>query len=161
MSYEGELLYSCPDTMFDFSQAYAVVVSGDGPNHWGHMLLKAGPTYFQVVMGGVAGIHATPRYMNEAGYARYLKESGKKEIRRFKVVIPHPQQAQLKLEQLLSQPRWWLGAVHNCEGLVEEIIVAGGGPRIHKGLMMLPTLSRPYPPSQRRSAFETRHDFPF
>jgi hypothetical protein len=28
---------------------------------------------------------------------------------------------------------------HNCEGFVEQIIMAGGGPRIHRGSLLLPT----------------------
>jgi hypothetical protein len=133
MAYEGKLLDKCYDDMFDFSDAEVVVVSGDGPNRYGHMLLKAGSNYFQVVMGGFAGIHATPRYMDQDGYQRFLRESGKTQLFRYRVKIPEPQKSQLKLEQLLSQPRWWGGLTHNCEGLVEDIIVAGGGPKIHRG----------------------------
>jgi hypothetical protein len=161
MAYEGKVLSTCPDSMFDFGHANVVVVSGDWPNVYDHMLLKAGTTYFQVVLGGFAGIHATPRYMNQAGFDRYLKETGKRFRFQYPIAIPHPERAQLKLEQLLSKPWWWGGAVHNCEGLVEEIVMAGGGPRIHKGLLMLPAQSRPHQPQNHSSAFETRHDFPF
>jgi hypothetical protein len=41
MAYEGEVLYFCPPPhMFDFTRTSAVVVSGDVPNKWGHMLLN-------------------------------------------------------------------------------------------------------------------------
>jgi len=136
MAYEGELLNFCPPQMFDFTKASAVIVSGDGPNKWGHMLLNTGGTggrYFQIV-----GVVARPRYMDEAGYQRYLRETGKKEIRRISVFVNNPRASQLKLEQLLNDS-WRFGVVvHNCETLVEDIILAGGGPRIHRGFFSLP-----------------------
>lgn len=137
MAYEGDELNFCPANMFDFSHASAVVVSGDGPNKWGHMLLNTGGTsgkYFQI-----AGVVVRPRYMDQAGYQRYLKETGKSEIRRISVFIPHPEASQLRLERLLNE-RWsWGAVVHNCESLVEEIIMAGGGPQLHTGAFSLPT----------------------
>jgi hypothetical protein len=139
MAYEGEELNFCPPTMFDFKSASAVIVSGDGPNKWGHMLLNTGGVggmYFQI-----AGVIRRPRYMNEAGYQRYLKETGKTELWRHPAFIIHPEASQLKLEQLLNQ-RWMWGIVlNNCETFVEEIIVAGGGQRMHHGLFSLPTES--------------------
>jgi hypothetical protein len=137
MAYEGEELNFCPSFMFDFSKASAVIVSGDGPNKWGHMLLNTGGVggmYFQI-----AGVNVRPRYMDEDGYQRYLSETSKRELKRIGVFIPHPEASQLKLEQLLDK-RWKWGVVfHNCETLVEDIIVAGGGPKIHQGILSLPT----------------------
>ena len=141
MAYEGEELLFCPADMFDFTNAWAVVVSGDWPNTWGHMLLNTGGIggiYFQV-----AGIRTCPRYMDEPGYRRYLKETKKKELKRFRVHIPEPEKSQLALEEALSQPWLWGVVVHNCETLVEDIIVAGGGPRIHKGRFYDPAESSP------------------
>lgn len=140
MAYEGEVLLLCPQDGFALANAYAVVVSGDGPNYWGHMLLNTGGIggmYFQV-----AGVHACPRYMDEDGYRRYLKETGKREIRRFPVRIPNPQAALLKMEELLSKPWAWWVVVHNCETFAEEIIVAGGGRPIHRGMFYKPVESR-------------------
>lgn len=137
MAYEGDLLSYCSPMMFDFTEAYAVVVSGDSPNRWGHMLLNTGGQggmYFQV-----AGVYTRPRYMDEAGYQRYLKETGKTELKRIPVFVPQPEAAQLKLEQILSDSWAWGVVAHNCESMVEEIIVAGGGPRLHRGLLNLPT----------------------
>jgi hypothetical protein len=88
MAYEGAELFMCPKDMFDFENAYAVVVSGDRFNPWGHMLLNTGGTggvYFQV-----AGNRKCPRYMSEAGYQLYLRENKKKELKRFRVYIPEP-----------------------------------------------------------------------
>ena len=108
MAYEGDELNFCPPKMFDFRTASAVVVSGAGPNKWGHLLLNTGGVtgmYFQV-----AGVIVRPRYMNAAGYQRYLNETGKKELKRISVFIPHPEASQLRLEQLLNE-RWSWGAV--------------------------------------------------
>jgi hypothetical protein len=137
MAYEGDELNFCPPQMFDFSRASAVIVSGDGPNKWGHMLLNTGGVggmYFQV-----AGVITRPRYMNQAGYERYLRETGKSELRRIPVFIIRPEDSQLKLEQLLNESWTWGAVVHNCETMVEDIIMAGGGPKIHRGLFSLPT----------------------
>jgi hypothetical protein len=137
MAYEGDELLFCPRDMFDFSKAAAVIVSGDGPNIWGHMLLNTGGSggvYFQV-----AGVVTRPRFMNEAGYQRYLNETGKRELKRIPVFISKPEASQLKLEQLLNEKWRWGAVVHNCETLVEEIIMAGGGPKLHHGLFSLPT----------------------
>jgi hypothetical protein len=43
--------------------------------------------------------------MNETGYRRYLKEEGKREIRRTRVLLKNPEEAQLKLEELLAK-KW-------------------------------------------------------
>jgi hypothetical protein len=139
MAYEGELLNFCPPNMFDFSNAFAVVVSGSKPNYWGHMLLNTGGPggiYFQV-----AGVVATPRYMNEGQYRRYLKESEKTELRRIPVFIKYPEKSQLRLEKILSEWRGWLAVWHNCEEMVEDIVMAGGGPSLHRSVLglQLPT----------------------
>lgn len=139
MAYEGEELNFCPPNMFDFSNASAVVVSGDGPNVYGHMLLNTGGpggVYFQIV-----DVLARPRYMTEDGYQRYLSETRKRELHRIPVFIPNPPASQLKLEQILSDSWAWGVVVHNCVTMVEDIIVAGGGPKLHRGLLSLPTLA--------------------
>jgi hypothetical protein len=140
MAYEGEFLYVCPRKAFALGHASTVIVSGDPPNSWGHMLLNTGGiggVYFQV-----AGVRACPRYMSEAGYRRYVKETGKREIRRFMVRVPHPDAAELKLEELLSKPWTWWAIRHNCETFCEEIIMAGGGRPIHEGYFYKPVDSR-------------------
>lgn len=140
MAYEGEELLFCPSNPFALDQAYAVVVSGSWPNTWGHMLLNVGGTggtYFQV-----AGRRACPRYMDEAGYQRYIRETGKTELRRFPLHLTDKAAAHLKLEQLLSKPWGWWVVRHNCETFVEEIVVAGGGQPIHTGWFYKPVDSR-------------------
>jgi hypothetical protein len=140
MAYEGEELFNCPPNPFFSGQAYAVVVSGDWPNTWGHMLLHStAPTgnYFQV-----AGRRVCPRYMNPEGYKRYLRETGKSELRRFPVHMTDRAAAHRKLEELLSKPWGWWVVVNNCETFVEEIVVAGGGRPIHRGMFYKPVISR-------------------
>jgi hypothetical protein len=124
MAYEGERLLECPGKGFDFSKTYAVVVSGSGPNFCGHLLLNTGGIggdYFHV-----AGIRTEPRMMTEQGYRRYLKEAGKKELKRFQVTISNPVAATLKLEQLTSEKWTWGVLPHNCASFVEEVVQAGG-----------------------------------
>ena len=141
MAYEGELMLACPADMFDFAKANAVIVSGMWCNRFGHMLLNTGGVggmYFQT-----AGAWTEPRFMDEAQFQKYLADNDKKVLKRFSLRIPHPEKSQLKLEQLLAERYKWGIVVHNCETLVEEIIVAGGGPHLHDGVLSLPTRSKP------------------
>jgi hypothetical protein len=122
--YTGDLMHQCLSVPFDFKNAYAVVVSGATWNPCGHMLVNAGGRggyYFHV-----AEVRGYPRYMREAGYLRYLKDEGKKEIRRVHVKLKNPEGAQLKLEQLLAQKWTWFVLPHNCAAFAEEIFQAGG-----------------------------------
>ena len=136
MAYEGEPLTFCPNDMFDFDKAYAVVVSGAKFNPYGHMLLNTGGeggTYFQV-----SDVYGVPRYMNEEQFQRYLTENNKFIVTVMRQDVPYPEKAQSKLEEILSRKWVWGVVVHNCETLVEEILVAGGGKPLHKQLLSLP-----------------------
>jgi len=124
VAYEGDPLLMCPAIAFDLANTYAVVVSGDGPNFCGHLILNAGGPggmYFHV-----AGVHTVPRQMTESGYHVYLRDNKKKELKRFKVGLTSPNSAMLKLEQLLAVPWAWGVLPHNCASFVEEIVRAGG-----------------------------------
>ncbi|HEY5744829.1 MAG TPA: hypothetical protein VIU12_02025 [Chryseolinea sp.] len=122
--YEGDPLLFCPSKMFGFEETYAVVVSGSGPNFCGHLILSTGGKggdYFHV-----AGVHTVPRMMSQKGYDRYLRENGKKELRRFKVTISNSVAAMLKVEELLAAKWTWGVLPHNCASFVEEVVQAGG-----------------------------------
>jgi hypothetical protein len=139
MAYEGDEMIACPQTPYNFDQTYAVVVSGDGPNFCGHLILKVGldanETYLHV-----AGVRTQPRQMDAAGYRRYLKETGKREIKRFRVPITKPDDAMRRLEILLSKKWLWGVLPHNCASFVEDIVEAGGS---SAGLYLnCPTLER-------------------
>lgn len=139
MAYEGEKLDYCPTEMFDFDKTYAVVVSGAKLNPYGHMLLNTGGQggmYFHV-----SDIIGVPRFMDEEQFQRYLSENNKFIVTVLPQSLRNPAKAQLKLEEILSR-RWiWGVVVHNCETLVEEILVAGGGRPIHSGAFALPMKS--------------------
>jgi hypothetical protein len=126
MAYEGEILNECGVLKLDLSRVAVVAISGSGPNVCGHLILCAGPPgaaeYFQV-----ASIHGYPRYMSESGYPVYLRQNGKRELRRVYLNLPDPGAARIYLEALLSR-RWLWGILpHNCVAFVETIIKAGGG----------------------------------
>jgi len=76
--------------------------------------------------------------MNEEQFQRYLKENDKFIVSVIRVHIPYPDKAQLKLEQILSEKWVWGAIVHNCESMVEEIVMAGGGPKLKRGRLPLP-----------------------
>lgn len=121
MPYEGEVMHRCVLRPFDFRSTYVVVVSGDGINFCGHMILHAGAFYFHV-----AGFDDPPRYMLADGFTRYLKETGKHEIRRTFVKVPNPLGAHQKLEELLATKWMWLVLPHNCAAFCEDVLAAGG-----------------------------------
>jgi hypothetical protein len=136
MAYEGEVLNYCPDQMFDFSDTYVVIVSGAKLNPYGHMLLNTGGksgSFFQV-----SDVYGFPRFMNADQFQRYLKENNKSIVTVFPVKITDPEKAEAKLEEVLSRKWAWAVVFHNCEGLVEEIVMAGGGPKLHQGMLLLP-----------------------
>lgn len=120
--YHGDVLRHCPIKPFDFHHCCAVVVSGDGINFCGHALLHTGSGwYFHV-----AGFYSVPKFMREDGYMRYLKESGKHEVRRWTIKIPNPAGAHRKLEELLAARWLWAILPHNCTAFVEDVVQAGG-----------------------------------
>ena len=124
MAYEGETMIQCPVDPYNFSNTFAVVVSGDGPNFCGHLILNTGGrggAYFHV-----AGLRTEPKQMSEKGYHRYLKETAKKELKRFKIKIAKPNGAMLELEKLMSAKWTWGVLPHNCASFVEDIVSAGG-----------------------------------
>lgn len=120
--YDGDEMALCPLDITDFKHTCAVIVSGDPGNFCGHALLHVGNGwYFHV-----AGFYKPPKFMHESGYQRYLKETGKREIRRWAIKLPNPQGAHQKLHELTRKPWLWLVLPSNCASFVEEVLQAGG-----------------------------------
>lgn len=118
----------------DLSNINVVAVSGDGPNICGHLLLHSpfgGGYYFHVTgdpnASGVSRIRGYPMFMSESGFRKYLKETGKHELRRRSLRLPNPAGAYLYLESLLAEKWTWAVLPNNCVAFVEEVIKAGGG----------------------------------
>ena len=123
--YEGDELNVCMARAFDFNITTAIVVSGDALNPCGHMMLKVGGVngyYFHTA----GGIHARPKFMQEAGFQRYLRECRKRVISRRPIAITDPMAAQAKLDELMSKKWTWMIVPNNCASFVEEIVRAGG-----------------------------------
>ena len=120
--YDGDVMILCPLDLTDFRHTCAVVVSGDGVNACGHTLLHIGDSWYV----HIAGVYKMPKFMHESGYMRYLKENGKREIRRWNIKLPNPQGAYGKLEELIGKPWLWGVLPHNCASFVEEVVRAGG-----------------------------------
>lgn len=134
MPYEGEVLNACGVVNVDLSEVYVVAVSGDGPNFCGHLLLhvpKGGGYYFHVAgdpnARGLMKMRGYPMYLTAAGYRRYLKDTGKRELRRRALSLPNPKGANLYLESLMSEKWTWGVLPHNCVSFVEAVLEAGGG----------------------------------
>jgi hypothetical protein len=133
-TYEGELLYQCPADL-DFTVTQAVIVSGASWNPCGHMILCCGSNsdnarYFHVAGQGTEeywGVYAYPKFMNEAGYWRYLNENGKQELRRRDASISSVTGAYGKLMDYMANKWVWGVLIHNCAVFVRDIILAGGG----------------------------------
>jgi hypothetical protein len=120
--YEGDAMILCPLHATDFRHTCAVVVSGDGINACGHTLLHVGDSWHV----HIAGFYKAPKFMHEDGYKRYLKENGKREIRRWLINLPNPREAHRKLDELIAKPWLWGIVAHNCASFVEEVLQAGG-----------------------------------
>jgi hypothetical protein len=134
MAYEGEILRMCPGDL-DFTVTQAVVVSGASWNPCGHMIFCTGSNsenarYFHVAGAGVRevfGVWAYPKFMDEGGFFRYLKENDKHEIRRLDAKFTDPGGAYRRLEELMADKWFWGVLPHNCASFAVEIIKAGGG----------------------------------
>lgn len=120
--YEGDMAFHCFIRPADFAQTRAVIVTGVPGNFCGHALLHVGPGWYIHTVG----FYDVPRFMDESGYMRYLRENGKREIRRWIVPIPDPVGAHQKLVELLSKEWLWLALPSNCVNFVEEVVKAGG-----------------------------------
>lgn len=124
MAYDGEDLNVCMARAFNFNLTTAVTVSGDAWNLCGHLLLQVGGLagfYFHV-----AGLRSRPKYMDESGFRRYLRETKKRVLSQRRVPIPNPMGAQLELDRLMSQPWTWMLLPNNCAHFVERVVQAGG-----------------------------------
>jgi hypothetical protein len=135
MSYEGEILHECPADL-DFTNTWAVVVSGVSWNPCGHMLFCCGTSssdswYFHVAGQGLRelqGVYAYPKFMRgDHNYHRYLSTNGKKELRRLNAKITNPSGAYTTLMRLMKDPWFWKVLPHNCVTFARSIITAGGG----------------------------------
>ena len=125
MAYSGDYLSKATLPLLTLRDTAVVAVSGDGPNICGHLLLytaDAGGLYFHV-----DELQGYPKFMNAAGYQRYLRESGKTELRRRSVPLSRPADAVKHLTKLLCQEWTWLVLPNNCVAFCEDVIKAGGG----------------------------------
>lgn len=122
--YVGDVLDQCHVRRFDFSRAFAVVVSGAPWNPCGHMLLNTGG--FGGWYAHVDGFFQRPLVMGELGYRRYLRENFKVELRRWPVHVRYPGVALRRFEELTTKHWLWLGLAHNCAAFVEDVVAAGG-----------------------------------
>jgi hypothetical protein len=126
MAYEGEVINQCSTHEINLSTVAVVAVSGTGPNVCGHLLvsgrIKGAPVYFHVA----GGFYTQPKFMLDSGFARYLKENKKTEIRRLYVDLPKPHDAKDYLCNLMAKDWAWLVLPNNCVAFVEEVIKAGG-----------------------------------
>lgn len=104
----------------NFSFVEAVVVSGDGPNFCGHMLLRINNYYFHI-----SEVYNYPTFMFASEYTEYLKKNGKTEIFRIRRLLRNRDGARNKLKTLLNQKWLWLVIPNNCTDFVEEVIGAG------------------------------------
>lgn len=78
--YEGAAMVICPLEERDFRHVCAVIVSGDGVNACGHTLLHISGSWSWYVH--ISGFYKASKFIPDNNYMRYLKENGKREIRR-------------------------------------------------------------------------------
>ena len=139
MPYEGDYLDDCAALNFDEHAIEAVIVSGEYWNPYGHVLLNCGGEggyYFHA-----ATVRSRPKYLDEAGFQRYLQESDKKVRRRIPFCLPYPQAAKRRWQELMSQVWRWSLFERNCARFVEEVLWAGGAPVLLETNRLMPGLS--------------------
>ena len=130
MPYLGQHMVQCSRVPFNFRMVEVFIVNGvklngHPVNPCGHAILRAGHYYFHI-----DGPVEHPWYLDEAGFKRYLNENDKTVERRILAVLPNPDGARRKMDQLMANDwRWW-GVLHNCATFVEEILAAGGWPHL-------------------------------
>jgi len=122
--YEGAAMILCPLEVSDFQHVCAVIVSGHKVNPCGHTLLHIGKSWSWYVH--IAGPYKLPKFIPESNYMRYLKENGKREIRRWQIKLPNPKGAHDKVHELIEKPWFWGVVAHNCTSFAEEVVQAGG-----------------------------------
>jgi len=122
--YEGAGMILCPLEVRDFQHVCAVIVSGHRVNPCGHTLLHIGKSWSWHVH--IAGPYKLPKFIPESHYMRYLKENGKREVRRWEIKLPNPKGAHEKLHELMEKPWFWGVVAHNCTSFAEEVVQAGG-----------------------------------
>ena len=122
--YEGAGVILCPLEVRDFQHVCAGIVSGHKVNPCGHTLLHIGKSWSWHVH--IAGPYKLPKFIPESHYMRYLKENGKREIRRWEIKLPNPKGAHEKLHELMEKPWFWGVVAHNCTSFSEEVVQAGG-----------------------------------
>lgn len=120
--YDGDEMVVNPLRSSDFLHTCAVIVTGDPGNPCGHALLHVGDLYYF----HIAGRNNLPKFMSESSYQRYLKENGKREIRRWIVKVPNPEAAHQKLLELVIKKWPWYVVYNNCASFVEVVLEAGG-----------------------------------
>jgi hypothetical protein len=135
MTYEGEILNECPGDI-DFTNTWAVVVSGASWNPCGHMLFCCGSNsddswYFHVAGQGVRealGFWAYPKFMRgDLNFNRYLSDNGKRELRRLDTKFTKPSDAYSRLMDFMKDKWFWGVLPHNCAAFTKDIVTAGGG----------------------------------
>lgn len=135
MAYEGDVMTVCGLVQFDFKTTSIVAVSGASWNQCGHLLVHSaagGGLYFHAVGDPdgryiVGKIRGFPRFMSDANYRRYLKENGKRELRRRSVHLKNPLGATSYVERALAAKWTWGVLPNNCVAFVESVIQAGEG----------------------------------
>ncbi len=119
----GNTAIRCYPECFSQGTADVVVVEGDMPNIFGHVLLCGGDDYFHVAGPGGTSVLT----LSSLGYRVYLSNSGKQELTRHVLAIPNPLGAQQRLEYRIANPSWdYHRLTHNCSHFVRDILHAGG-----------------------------------
>lgn len=127
MAYTGTPIDNLDPLKLRHSSCQLIIVSGDGPNVCGHMLVQmpAEPGGTDSVFH-IAGGHDYPHWMPAASYPLYVKENGKTELGRKPIMLPRPRDAAIYLAKAIKEKWLWGGAVNNCVSFCEEYIAAGG-----------------------------------
>lgn len=121
--YDGEEISYCDPNAFASGRGEVVVVSGDGINICGHVLLNVVGFGYRHLRGETA----RPRYLRTSlGFDRYLRENQKRVYGRYSFEFSSPACATRRYCHLIAE-YWKYGLIrHNCASFVRSILSAGG-----------------------------------
>lgn len=127
MAFKGEPIKSLAPLKLGHRSCELTIVSGDGVNACGHMLVR-----MPAETGGtesvfhIGDVHDFPYWMPASKFPLYLTDNKKKLLGRKSIVLPRSQDAEAYLSKTILDKWFWGAVANNCVSFCEEYISAGG-----------------------------------
>ncbi len=106
-----------------FNQPGILIVSGSGPNRFGHALLRLS-TWTGYCH--VHELHNYPEFVSPTEIGRYLSDNNKRLLGEINVKVPNIDAARAELDRLMKLQWRWLAIRDNCVDFCTTVLNAGG-----------------------------------